>query len=315
MRRGWKWFWGIVIGAPVLVFTIWALWDNERLFLVTLLNGLTLASLYFIVAAGFTLVFGLMRNVNLAHGSLYLFGGYLGFFTAQYTGSFLLALVVGFAVAALAGLLMQVSIFRFMQGQDLRQTMVTIGLSIVIADLLMWAIGAQVHQLEPPEWLNGPIRGIPIINAYSAYRLALIPIGVAIGVALWLFLNRTRVGMMIRAGVDDRGMLAASGVNVNLVFATTFAIGAGLAGLGGVIGSVELSMAPGEDTRLLLASLIVVIVGGMGSVVGAAVGAVILGVAETYGLAYAPTYSVVFTFVILVLVLAFRPRGILGRPA
>jgi branched-chain amino acid transport system permease protein len=315
VRKGWKWFWGIVIGAPVLIFTIWALWDNERLFLVTLLNGLTLASLYFIVAAGFTLVFGLMRNVNLAHGSLYLFGGYLGFFTAQYTGSFLLALVVGFGVAALAGLLMQVSIFRFMQGQDLRQTMVTIGLSIVIADLLMWAIGAQVHQLEPPEWLNGPIRGIPIIKAYSAYRLALIPIGVAIGVALWLFLNRTRVGMMIRAGVDDRGMLSASGVNVNLVFATTFAIGAGLAGLGGVIGSVELSMAPGEDTRLLLASLIVVIVGGMGSVVGAAVGAVILGVAETYGLAYAPTYSVVFTFVILVLVLAFRPRGILGRPA
>ena len=315
MKRGWKIFWTLLIGLPLAAFVVWGLWDNTRLFAVTFLNGMTLASLYFIVAAGFTLVFGLMRNVNLAHGSLYLFGGYLGFFTAQYTGSFLLALVVGFAVAALAGLVMQVSIFRFMQGQDLRQTMVTIGLSIVIADLLMWAIGAQVHQLSPPEWLNGPIRGIPIIKAYSAYRLALIPIGVAIGVALWMFLNRTRVGMMIRAGVDDRGMLAASGINVGRLFATTFAIGAGLAGLGGVIGSVELSMAPGEDTRMLLASLIVVIVGGMGSVVGAAVGAVILGLAETYGLAYAPTYSVVFTFVILVLVLAFRPRGILGRPA
>ncbi len=121
--------------------------------------------------------------------------------------------------------------------------------------------------------------------------------------------------MMIRAGVDDRGMLAASGVNVGRLFATTFAIGAGLAGLGGVIGSVELSMAPGEDTRMLLASLIVVIVGGMGSVVGAAIGAAILGVAETFGLAYAPTYSVVFTFVILVLVMAFRPRGLLGKPA
>jgi branched-chain amino acid transport system permease protein len=208
-----------------------------------------------------------------------------------------------------------VSIFRFMQGQDLRQTLVTIGLSIVIADLLLWGIGAQVHQLEPPAWLNGPLRGLPVINAYSAYRLALLPIGIAIGVLLWLFLNRTRVGMMIRAGVDDRGMLAASGVNVNLVFAVTFAIGAGLAGLGGVIGAVELSMAPGEDVRLLLASLVVVIVGGMGSVTGAALGATMLGLAETYGLAYAPTYSVVFTFVILVLVLAFRPRGILGRPA
>jgi branched-chain amino acid transport system permease protein len=315
MKRGWRIFWSLVIGVPVILFAAWALWDNTRLFAITFLNGMTLASLYFIVAAGFTLVFGLMRNVNLAHGSLYLLGGYLGFFVAQYSGSFVLALAAGFGVAALAGLAMQLGIFRFMQGQDLRQTMVTIALSIVIADLLMWAIGAQVHQLEPPAWLNGPIRDIPVIRAYSSYRLSLLPIGIVIGVALWLFLNRTRVGMMIRAGVDDRGMLAASGVNVNLVFAVTFAIGAGLAGLGGVIGAVELSMVPGEDTRLLLASLIVVIVGGMGSVVGAAVGAIILGLAETYGLAYAPTYSVVFTFVILTLVLAFRPRGILGRPA
>jgi branched-chain amino acid transport system permease protein len=315
MPRFWRWFWPLVIGIPIAVFALWAMWDNARLFFVTLLNGLTLASLYFIVASGFTLVFGLMRNVNLAHGSLYLLGGYLGFFTAQYSGSFVLALAAGFLGAALVGLLMQVGIFRFMQGQELRQTMVTIGLSIVFADLMMWTIGAQVHQMEAPAWLDGPLRGIPLINAYSKYRMSLLPIGIVIGVLLWLFLNRTRVGMMIRAGVDDRQMLAASGVNVNLVFAVTFAIGAGLAGLGGVIGAVELSMVPGEDVRLLLASLIVVIVGGMGSVVGAALGAMILGLAETYGLAYAPTYSVVFTFVILVLVMAFRPRGLLGRPA
>jgi branched-chain amino acid transport system permease protein len=315
MTRGRAALWVVLIGGPILAFTAWGLRDNSRLFVITLLNGLTLASLYFIVASGFTLVFGLMRNVNLAHGSLYLLGGYLGFFTAQASGSWVLALAAGFAAAALVGLAMQVSIFRFMPGQDLRQTLVTIGLSIVIADLLMWAIGAQVHQLSPPDWLDGPLRNLPLIRAYSTYRLALLPIGILIGVALWLFLNRTRVGMMIRAGVDDRAMLAAAGVDVNLVFAATFAIGAGLAGLGGVIGAVELSMVPGEDTRLLLASLVVVIVGGMGSVVGAAVGAAILGLAETYGLAYAPTYSVVFTFAILVLVLAFRPRGILGRPA
>jgi len=315
VKRFWKWFWGVVIGVPILTFIAWGLWDNTRLFAVTLLNGVTLASLYFIVAAGFTLVFGLMRNVNLAHGSLYLLGGYIGFFVAQHTGWWMLALAAGFVGAALVGLAMQVTIFRFMPGQDLRQTMVTIALSIVIADLLLWSLGATVHQMEAPELLVGPLRGLPLINAYSKYRMTLLPIGILIGVLLWLFLNRTRVGMMIRAGVDDRGMLAASGVNVNLVFAITFAIGAGLAGLGGVIGAVELSMVPGEDVRLLLASLIVVIVGGMGSVVGAALGALILGVAETYGLAYAPTYSVVFTFVILVLVLAFRPRGILGRPA
>lgn len=210
---------------------------------------------------------------------------------------------------------MQWLILRHMQGQELRQTMVTIGLSIVMADILLWIFTGQVYQMEAPEFLQGPIRNIPLIKAYSAYRLSLLFMGIAIGILLWLLLNRTRVGMMIRAGVDDRGMLAAAGVNVNLVFAVTFALGAGLAGLGGVIGAVELSMVPGEDIRLLLASLIVVIVGGMGSVVGAATGAAILGLAETYGLAYAPTYSVVLTFLILIGVLAFRPRGIMGKAA
>lgn len=307
------WATWILVGGPIAVFSLWALFDNTRLFVVTLLNGLTLGSLYFIVASGFTLVFGLMRNVNLAHGSLYLLGGYVGFVVAERTGWWLLAVAAGFLAAAVAGLLIQVLILRRMQGEELRQTMVTIGLSIVIADLLLWTFTGQVYQMEAPEWLQGPIRGLPVINAYSAYRLSLLGMGIVIGIALWLLLNRTRVGAMIRAGVDDRGMLAASGVNVNLVFAITFALGAGLAGLGGVIGAVELSMVPGEDVRLLLASLIVVIVGGMGSVPGAAIGAAILGLAETYGLAYAPTYSVVFTFVILILVLAFRPRGIMGR--
>ena len=305
----------ILVGGPIAVFSLWAMVDNTRLYFVTLLNGLTLGSLYFIVASGFTLVFGLMRNVNLAHGSLYLLGGYVGFTVGERTGWWIVAVAAGFAAAALAGLLIQLLILRRMQGQELRQTLVTIGLSIMIADMLIWAYTGQVHQLEAPGPLQGPLRGIPIINAYSAFRLSLLAMGIAIGVGLWLLLNRTRVGMMIRAGVDDRGMLAASGVNVNRVFAITFALGAGLAGLGGVIGAVELSMVPGEDTRLLLASLIVVIVGGMGSVVGAAIGAAILGLAETYGLAYAPTYSVVLTFVILILVLAFRPRGIMGKAA
>lgn len=310
-----RWLLWLLVGGPIAVFSVWAMVDNLRLYLLTLLNGLTLASLYFIVASGFTLVFGLMRNVNLAHGSLYLLGGYVGFTIAEQTGWWLLAMAGGFLAAAVAGLLIQVLILRHMQGEDLRQTMVTIGLSIVIADILLWVFTGQVHQMEAPEWLQGPIRDIPIIRAYSAYRLSLLGFGIAIGVFLWWLLNRTKVGTMIRAGVDDRGMLAAAGVNVNLVFAITFMLGAGLAGIGGVIGAVELSMVPGEDTRLLLASLIVVIVGGMGSVVGAAIGAVILGLAETYGLAYAPTYSVVFTFVILVLVLAFRPRGIMGKAA
>ena len=315
MSRRALWALGLLVGLPIAVFSVWALVDNPRLYLITLLNSLTLASLYFIVASGFTLVFGLMRNVNLAHGSLYLLGGYVAFIVAERTGWWMLAVAAGFLAAAVVGLLIQVLLLRHMQGQELRQTMVTIGLSIVIADLLLWIFTGQVHQMEAPAWLQGPIRDIPLIRAYSAYRLSLLGFGIGVGVGLWWLLNKTRVGMTIRAGVDDRGMLAASGVNVNRVFAITFMLGAGLAGFGGVIGAVELSMVPGEDTRLLLASLIVVIVGGMGSVVGAAIGSAILGLAETYGLAYAPTYSVVFTFVILIGVLAFRPRGIMGRPA
>jgi branched-chain amino acid transport system permease protein len=312
--RALRWILGI-LAVAIAVFSIWALAENARLYLLTLLNGLTLASLYFIVASGFTLVFGLMRNVNLAHGSLYLLGGYVGFTIAEKTGWWVLAIAGGFLAAAIVGLLIQAFILRHMQGQDLRQTMVTIGLSIVIGDLLLWFFSAEVHQMQAPEWLQGPIRGIPVINAYSAYRLSLIAFGVAIGVLLWWLLNKTKVGAMIRAGVDDRAMLAAAGVNVNLLFAITFMLGAGLAGFGGVIGAVELSMVPGEDTRFLLASLVVVIVGGMGSILGAAIGAVILGLIEAFGLAYAPTYSVVFTFLILILVLAFRPRGILGKAA
>ena len=305
----------ILIGGPIAVLSLWAVFDNPRLYFVTLLNSLTLASLYFIVASGFTLVFGLMRNVNLAHGTLYLLGGYVGYVVADKTGWWVIALAAGFLAAAIGGFLMQWLVLRHMQGEELRQTMVTIGISIIGADILLWIFTGQVYQMEAPAWLQGPIRAIPLINAYSAYRLSLLGFGLAIGLGLWWLLSRTRVGMMIRAGVDDRNMLAASGVNVQRLFAITFALGAGLAGFGGVIGAVELSMVPGEDRRLLLVSLIVVIVGGMGSVLGAAIGAAILGLAETYGLAYAPTYSVVFTFLVLIGVLAFRPRGIMGRPA
>ncbi|VWX61492.1 ABC transporter ATP-binding protein [Burkholderiales bacterium 8X] len=306
------WALWLLLGLPVAVFTVWAVADNSTLYFKTLLNGLTLASLYFLVASGFTLVFGLMRNVNLAHGSLYLFGAYVGWFVGERTGSWLLAVLAGFLAAAVLGLLMQLLVFRHMQGQDLRQTLVTIGLSIVFADLMLWIWGAEIYTFDPPGWIYGSTT-LPLVEKFPTYRLVVLLASIAIGVGLWLLLARTRIGMMIRAGVDDRGMLAASGVNVQLVFALTFAIGAGLAGLAGVVGGTALSISPGEDTRYLLASLVVVIVGGMGSVVGAAIGALLIGLAEQFGLAYAPTYSVVFTFVIMVVALAFKPRGLMGK--
>ena len=312
MSRFWRWFWGLLIGLPTVSFVIWALADNPKLFLTTGMNGLTLAALYFLVASGFTLVFGLMRNVNLAHGSLYLLGGYVGYVIGDKSGSWIVAVAAGFAAAGLFGLLLQVLVFRFMHGEDMRQTMVTIALSIMMADILLWIFGGEIYQFDPPRAIFGRTP-LPIVEVYPTYRLVLLAMSAAIGLLLWWFLNKTRVGMMIRAGVDDRAMLAASGVNVQFVFAITFAIGAGLAGFAGVVGGTALSIAPGEDTRYQLASLVVVIVGGMGSVVGAAIGAILIGVAEQFGLAYAPTYSVVFTFVIMALVLAFRPQGVLGR--
>jgi len=302
----------LLFGLPIAVFVVWAIADNYTLFFKTLLNGMTLASLYFLVASGFTLVFGLMRNVNLAHGSLYLFGAYVGWFVGERTGSWVLAVIAGFLAAAVMGLLMQLAVFRHMQGQDLRQTLVTIGLSIVLADLMLWIWGAEIYTFDPPAWIYGSTT-LPLVAKFPTYRLFVLFASIAIGVGLWLLLARTRIGMMIRAGVDDRAMLAASGVNVQRVFALTFAIGAGLAGLAGVVGGTALSISPGEDTRYLLASLVVVIVGGMGSVVGAAIGALLIGLAEQFGLAYAPTYSVVFTFVIMVVALAFKPRGLMGK--
>ncbi|GIX13620.1 MAG: hypothetical protein KatS3mg118_1579 [Paracoccaceae bacterium] len=154
--------------------------------------------------------------------------------------------------------------------------------------------------------------GQAVFLKYPTVRIVILIAAIVLGLAMWLALNRTRIGMLIRAGVDDREMLAASGVRIQLVFAGVFAFGAGLAGVAGIVGGTFQSLFPGEDTRFLLASLVVVIVGGMGSIPGAALGAAIIGLAEQIGLVYAPTYSVVFTFLIMALVLAFRPQGLLG---
>jgi len=321
----------LLIAVAVMLWLVLAVWPpgleeaigRKRVFLNAVFNGITLGSLYFLVASGFTLIFGLMRNVNLAHGSLYLFGGYIGYAISSWTGSWVLGFIVAFLGVALLGVVLQIVVFRRMEGQDLRQTMVTIGLSIVFADLMLWVFGGDFYQIQTPSWLVGPIE-LPLVTAvkasgeavylrYPMVRLVIFAAAVVIGIAMWLALNRTRVGMMVRAGVDDRDMLAATGVPIQLVFVVVFALGAGLAGIAGVVGGTFQSLSPGEDTRFLLASLVVVIVGGMGSIPGAALGAVIIGLAEQLGSVYIPTYAIVVTFLIMVLVLALRPQGLLAR--
>ena len=331
VKRNPIWSLIIAIFAIALLWLIIAPWTPEleeslgkkRIFLNAVFGGITLGALYFLVAAGFTLIFGLMRNVNLAHGSLYLLGGYLGFEVSEATGSWLLAFPVVFVLVAVLGLILQNQVFRRMEGEELRQTMVTIGISVVIADILLWIWGGQSYTIYSPDWLSGPMT-LPVISAvketgevvylrYPAVRIAILVAAIVIGVTMWLILNRTRLGMLVRAGVDDREMLAASGVRIQYVFLAVFAFGAGLAGIAGIVGGTFQSLSPGEDTRFLLASLVVVIVGGMGSIPGAAIGALIIGLSEQLGIVYAPTYSVVFTFLIMAAVLAFRPQGLLGE--
>lgn len=321
----------IFVAAAVLLWAVFAIWPDwltdligrKKVFLNALFNGITLGSLYFLVASGFSLIFGLMRNVNLAHGSLYLLGGYVGYEIADLTGLWLLAFPAAFLVVGALGVLLQIFVFRRMEGQDLRQTLVTIGISIVMADLMLWIWGGDFYNIVPPDWLNGPMdtffvtavkrSGDLVFLKYPLVRVVIFAASVAVGVGMWLLLNRTRIGMLIRAGVDDRDMLSATGARIQLVFVIVFAFGAGLAGIAGVVGGTFQSVAPGEDIRFLLASLVVVIVGGMGSISGAALGALLIGLAEQFGSVYFPTYAVVLTFLIMVLVLAFRPRGLMGR--
>ena len=208
MKRGQLAFWWLLV-LPLVLLSLWGLFVDATLFLKTTLNGLTLASLYFIVASGFTLVFGLMRNVNLAHGSLFLIGAYSGWLVGDGTGSWLLAVLTGFVVSALLGVLIQIIVFRRMQGEDLRQTLVTIGLSIVLADLMLWYFGGEIYTFDPPAWIYGTTF-LPIIEKFPTYRLVVLLVSIVIGLLLWGLLTRTRMGMMIRAGVDDRGMLSAS---------------------------------------------------------------------------------------------------------
>jgi branched-chain amino acid transport system permease protein len=309
--------------------------SDPKDFLITLLNGLTAAALYFVVASGFTLIFGLMRVVNMAHGAFFLLGGYialhiqrdmvggggaLGLSSAQVSlMQWVLPGLAAVAIVAGAGLLMQQLLLRWNQGQDLRQALITIAVSIILADQMLAHFGGVAEDISWPgtfdKFVNLHAYGIQ----YTLTRLVILAIGLIIGFGLWFWLKRTRTGMVIRAGVDDRDMVSAMGINIQLTFAIAFTVGSGLAGLGGVVGGSFASLAPGVDANWLLNSLVVVIIGGMGSLGGAAIGALLLGLTTNFAAAYLPAdytyYSIIFTFVLLAIVLAVRPLGLYGRPA
>jgi len=315
-------------------------------FMKILLDAITFAALLFIVASGFALIFGLMRVVNMAHGSFYLLGGYIAYEVQQAmtgqgfsipssevtTWEWLLPLIVAAPCVAVVGLLCQQAFLRWNQGQELRQALITIAISVIVADQIIahfprsvgtntQKFGGNAVSLTWPGWtdrfVNLHIAGVQ----YSLARFVVLFLGVVVGVGLWLWLYRTRTGMIIRAGVDDRQMTAALGINIQKTFAIAFVVGSALAALGAVVGGSQGNIASGQDGAWLLNSLVVVIVGGMGSIFGAAAGSILYALVLTFSAAYLPTtgsdcctqYSIVITFALIAFVLAFRPRGLFGR--
>ena len=305
--------------------------DEPGEFLVTLLDGLTFAGLLFVVASGFTLVFGLMRTVNMAHGSLFLLSAYVAIevqqsmvgkdrnIEASEVGvlQWIVPLLVGSFVVAVVGVVMQQLLLRWNQGQDLRQALITLAVSVVLADQMLAHFGGLAQRMV---WPGAVVQFFEVAGErYALSRLFMLGLALVVAVLLWLWLNHTRMGMVIRAGVDDQEMVRALGINITVIFGVTFFVGAFLAGFGGVMGASFAGVAPGTDGQWLLNSLIVVIVGGLGSIRGAVAGSLLYGMVISFAPAYLPSeytfYAIIFTFVLLALVLAVRPYGLFGREA
>lgn len=320
-----RWGGRILLVAVIALALGWVGWkaaNSPQLFLRVGLNGLTLAGLYFLVASGFTLIFGLMRVVNMAHGSLFLLAGYLAITFQEDFGNFGVPLLLAVLIVALIGVFIQQAFLRWNQGQELRQALITIAILIIMADQMRANYGGIAQEVVRPEVIDYQVNLGVFGLSYSFYRIFVLLCAVAVGVALWVWLKKTRIGMVVRAGVDDRPMVSALGINIQLIFALAFAVGSALAALAGVLWAAQSSIQPGTDTEFLLNSLIVVIIGGMGSLGGAAVGALLLGMIDSYADVYLlfgdqdwTNYSVLFTFLLLVAVLAVRPYGLFGRPA
>jgi branched-chain amino acid transport system permease protein len=279
--------------------------------LLQILNGLTFAALLFVVASGFTLIFGLLRIVNLAHGALYLLGGYIGFTVAMSTGSFVLGGVAAVGAAAVAGLVLSEGLLRFVKGHDLRQVLLTLGVAFVVNDMALVIFGGDTFTVPVPDTLRGAVRVFGLF--YPAYRLFVLAAGTVIFAGLWLLLQHTRIGALIRAGVDDAEMVEASGINIHRVFLLTFLLGSALAGFGGLLGGAFLSLYPSADAEILVFSLAVVIIGGRGSLAGAATGSLLVGLLNTFGQVMFPELAYFVIFGPMAVLLAFRPLGLFGR--
>jgi len=283
--------------------------------LLLTVNSVTFGGLLFLLAAGFSLIFGLMRIPNLTHGSLFMLGAYFG---ATFVGGYLavtfdfwIAALIAVVLVAAFGTVIERFLLRRLPGQQMAQVLVTLGISFIVADFCLMVWGGDPVRVDTPPGLTGVFHYGPLV--FPHYRIAVIVIAALTALALWLLLDRTRLGAMIRAGVDDPDMARVVGIRVSQLFTIVFALGAGLAAFGGIIGAPILSVYPGLDQDMLPLALVVVILGGSGSLLGSFVGSLIIGFIYNFGQALLPELSYFVLFLPMLIVLIVRPQGLFGR--
>ena len=280
---------------------------------VQLLNAIQYGMVLFLVASGLTLVFGILGVINLAHGAFYMLGAYLAYWIAAYTGSFWIAVVAGVAIAFVVGLLLENVFIRRLYGRDhLAQVLLSFGLILVIDEIRQLLFGKDVHSVLPPEGLRGAIQLTDNLS-YPVYRLAICAFCLVAAAIIYLVITRTKIGMIVRAGAENREMTRTLGINFDTVNHYVFAVGIALAALGGIVVAPVSTVYPGMGDSMLILSFVVVVLGGIGSIGGAAIGALLIGLTDTFGKVFFPSVSSVLIYVLMAAVLLWRPNGILGR--
>jgi branched-chain amino acid transport system permease protein len=310
--RGRRW-WIVGAWAVGIALVLWWLLSEMtfRSFAIQALNGLSFGGVLFFLASGFTLIFGLMRITNLAHGGFYLVGAYIGITVMTMTGNFLLALMVAATLIMLIGLFTERVLLRPIRGLEKPEVLLTIGLTFVLGDVSLAIFGGDPMPVPAPQILQGAL----VIGdfAYPRFRLFVLACALVVAAILFLVERKTRIGAMIRAGVDDRETVAALGINIKAVFTGVFMFGAFLAGFAGVVGGGFITVLPGQDFEILLFALVVVILGGLGSLPGAVLGAAMVGLIDAFVKAMAPQLAFFTLFAPMALVLVLRPQGLMGR--
>ena len=276
------------------------------------INSIVFSMLLFIMAAGLSLIFGHMNFINLAHGSFYVLGGYIGLTTIRQTGSYWLAILIVPILVGLLGAIIEYLFLRRLYGKHrhLEQVLFTMGLTLITADIIRLNWGTYVVNVEPPVLLA---KSISLLDAqFPLYRIAIIAIGLIIATLLWILMQQTHLGTILRAGVSDSDLVSESGINIQAIFTGIFALGTALAALAGIIGAPLHSLYPGLQFEILVLTLAVVIVGGLGTLKGAFLGSILIGTVDTFGKALLPEISLFLIFALMTLVLLVRPSGLFG---